>query len=427
MRMQFSFPVFLGGFISCFSLFAAPTTLEESFRAATTKNESLLQSDEQFAQAEEQVSRLRGGILPNLSFNLNHMLQDAPADPVAAQFSPSNQTTMSLSVSQPLFRGLREWNGLGQMKHLRSAQAAQREDSYARLYRQLAQTYLQILSFEQDLKNLKDQADVYDSRVKDISGRTERGESNQSDLVTAQATQMALLAEIRLVEGQRQSAREAFQFLTGLDATSELVDPKLITTDKVEPVEKYLERIEQRPDIKSASERAAAADKSVSVALGAHFPTADLVGNYYLKRPGFLSDINWDVGLRLTVPLFEGGSTQAGYREAVSKRKEADLELAKMRRAARQEIRSLHSQLLSRLDQLNHLRRAADLSRKNTVLLQRDFRRGLARNIDVQLALTEFRVSQRTFDQAHFHAQLEMLQLQTASALAPIMKKESAS
>jgi outer membrane protein len=68
---------------------------------------------------------------------------------------------------------------------------------------------------------------------------------------------------------------------------------------------------------------------------------------------------------------------------------------------------------------MKNLKKSAELSRKNTTLLARDYKRGLARNIDVQLALTEFRISQRSFDQAHFAAQLDMYQLRAAIGRLP--------
>lgn len=399
---------------------AAPVSLDDSYRSAIEKSEVVKQGVEQLSQTDARIDQMWGGVYPNVGFNVFHQIQPLPSDPIAAQFSPQHQTTVSFSATQPLFRGLREWNAIKGQTYLRHAQEANQDLLLNRLYQDVATTYLQILGFEQDLKNLREQQSLYEKRVKELEGRAVRGESNQTDVVSAQATEAALTAEVRLTEGQLDTARETFAYLTGLPRESELVDPQVIRTptstqiEKVEPVEKFLEKSDRRPDIRAAIARLEAAEKGVSVAWGGHYPSIDAVGNYYITRPGFLKDLKWDVGVRLTLPLFEGGATQAKVAEAVSRRKEAELDLARLRRSAHQDIRTIHRRLLARLDQLASLGKSATLSEKNSTLIQRDFRRGLSRNIDVQLALTEHRVAQRSFDQAHFAVQLDVYQLRAA-------------
>lgn len=402
----------------CSTGFGAKVTLNQSFQAALSRNEVVLQGQEQVNQANDRVSQGVGAVLPEISLNLLQQMQPEPDDAIARQFSPGQQTTINFMVVQPLFRGLREFNGLSQLKRMRNAQEATQEQRVNTLYQDTANTYLQVLSLEQDLKNLKEQNTLYEKRVSELGSRAKRGESNQTDVITAESTQASLIAETELVQGNLEVARDNFFFLTGLPRESEFTDPQL-NAEKVEAVEKYLDRLEKRADVRANIERYEAADKGVSMAWGTHLPRADVVGNYYLKRPGFLADLKWDVGFKVTVPLFEGGATQAKVREAVSIRKEAELELAKGRRAAQQEVRSIHKRLLARLNQIKSLKRSAELSQKSSTLLQRDYRRGLARNIDIQLALTEYRITQRNLDQAYYTAQSDFLQLQVASGLAP--------
>lgn len=394
-------------------------SLSDAFRASLAKNEVVQQGLEQINQLEARADQVQGGMYPHIGVNVIQLMQPSSSDALARSFSPPQQTTMSVSVAQPLFRGLRDFKEVSQLEHLKDAQKATQEAILSRLYQDVAASYLQILSLEQDLKNLQEQADLYQKRITELGARAQRGESNQTDVVSAEATRASLAAEIRLIEGQREAARETFHFLTGVSRDALVMDPKLVSKNAKEPLEKYLERVEKRPDVRAAIERVEASRDGVSAARGWHWPTLDLVGNYYVVRPSFLAELNWDVSLRLTLPIFEGGVTDAKVEEALSKQKETELELERTRRAARQEIRSLYEKLRARVDHVAHLENSADLSRKNTVLIQRDYRRGLARNIDVQLALTEHRIAQRSFDQAHFAAQLEMIQLQAAVSQLP--------
>src|SRR5207237_4139513 len=129
-----------------------------------------------------------------------------------------------------------------------------------------------------------------------------------------------------------------------------------------------------------------------------------------------LNEIHWDVQLKLVFPLFEGGATQSKVREAASRRMDAELELHRLRRQATQEIRALHTSLRTRIEQLDVLGRSVEIAHRNAETLERDYRRGLARNIDVQIALADFRVARRAMDQAHFGSQVDWIRLQAAAS-----------
>lgn len=409
-------------FLSClFSFAGEAVTFTESFRAAIGKNEAVKQAQFRINQVQEQANTLRGGVFPQLSVTAMHSIQPEPADPTARQFSPAHQTTVSAGVKQQIFQGLREFTVLRQKRFLKAAEVAGEHGVYSTLYQEVAASYLNVLTHEQDLKNLGEQSDLYTARVGELRARMRRGESAESEVVSAQATQASLMAEIRLVEGQRDEARESFHFLTGLDKKIALEDPAFLSKGKKSllPLETYLHRIEERPDVKVALEQFHAAEEGVSLARGAHWPSVEAYGNYYFMRPGFLADLKWDVGVRLTLPIFEGGSTQARVREAISVRGAQELELQRLRRNATREIRSLYERVGARLAHMEGLKTSVDLSNKNVSLLQRDYRRGLARNIDIQLALSELRNAKRGFDKARFAGQIEFCQLQAAAASIP--------
>lgn len=355
------------------------------------------------------------------------MRQPRLSDPVAAGFFPEEQMTTNLTLTQPIFRGLREFSALDRQKDLRTAQKQTHLVQMMDLYQQTAQSYLAVLALEQDLRNLQAQQKIYKDRVRDLQGRARRGQSSSAEALQAQSTAAALDAEYQLQSSRLRSARENFVLLTGLPAGTKLTDlPENEINGKVNPLEDYLSRIENRPDLKASKSVAEAADEDVSIAKGAHWPTVDLTGNYYFTRPeGFSEDLDWDIQIRATLPLFEGGVAQSKVRMAVLQRSEKDLAMTQARRKAEAEIRSLHDALRTRVDQLKALKLASDLAEKNYKLLQRDSRRGLARSLDVQLGLTEYRLAKRNYDQARYQARLDHIRLDLASAQIPaVLNKE---
>jgi outer membrane protein len=418
------FLVLLSPSISPSLSLAAPVTLGQAFSSALEKSETVRQSGEQLTQAEERVKRIRGGLFPEISFNANHTLQHEPDNALARQFSPKEQTTANFTLLQPIFRGLREFAGLRQQKALVTAQEASRKQATQTLYSEVATAHLQILSHEQDLRNLEEQLEIYGRRTKAIQGRARRGESSTTELLSSQSTYSSLQAEARLVQGQLRVARENFRSLTGLPHDSQLADPGLVPKEPnkralLAKLPDYLSRIEERPDVQAARAQSEAGGEGVAVARGAHLPTIDALANYYVKRPSFYDDIKWDVQLRLSFPLFAGGATQAQVNEASARDRELELTLARARRLAADEIRAIHETLEARLDQLSFLQKSAELAERNVNTSEREFSRGLVRSIDVQQALAEYRVLRRSLDQARFAAQLERIRLDIAAGYHP--------
>lgn len=401
--------------------------LDQAVQSTLEKNELVGQSRSQVKQAEEAVDQIRGNILPNLSLNATYLRQPRLSDPVAAGFFPEEQTTTNLTLTQPIFRGLREFSALDRQKDLRTAQKQTHLVQMMDLYQQTAQSYLDVLALEQDIRNLEAQQKIYKERVRDLQGRARRGQSSSAEALQAQSTAAALDAEYQIQSSRLRSTRENFALLTGLPASTKLTDlPENEINGKIKPLEEYLSRLEDRPDLKASKSMTAAADEEVSIAKGAHWPTVDLTGNYYFTRPeGFSEDLDWDIQIRATLPLFEGGVTQSTVRMAVLQRSEKDLAMTQTRRKAEAEIRSLHDALRTRVDQLKALKLASDLAEKNYQLLQRDSRRGLARSLDVQLGLTEYRLAKRNYDQARYQARLDHIRLDLASAQIPaVLNKE---
>src|SRR5262249_28215836 len=97
--------LFLSGFLLAAGspLRAAVATLDDAYRSALGRDEGVRQAEQSVLRADEHVGQLRGGILPSIALNAMHNIQQEPADPIARQFSPQQQTTINLSFTQPLF------------------------------------------------------------------------------------------------------------------------------------------------------------------------------------------------------------------------------------------------------------------------------------------------------------------------------------
>ena len=139
----------------------------------------------------------------------------------------------------------------------------------------------------------------------------------------------------------------------------------------------------------------------------------------FRSSEGSLENVDWDVQLALTIPLYAGGSLQSRVREAVSQSTQAELGASQARRQAEQEIRSVYQSVTFDRSRLEALEKATEAARKNYEVQRHDYRLGLVTNLDVLQAMTVFQENQRALDRARYTAKLDYLLLEAAAVRRP--------
>jgi outer membrane protein len=392
-------------------------TLDEYYAAALNRSEVVANQVELIRQAEERYTQARAGLLPSLDGVAAYMRQERVPSSSSGSLAP-NQSSARLTVTQPIFRGFREFAGLRQTQALIGAQNQDYLNARLQLFKDVTQNFYDILSLEQELKNVDEQISLNLKRESELRGRVRIGRSRITEVLAVETSISTLRAEAEELRGRLRASREAFAFLSGLLADVPLRDTETVP-ETVEPLADYLAQLGRRPDLKASQQRLAAADENVAVAKGERLPTVDLTGNYYLDRSGILEDVNWDVQIALTVPLYRGGAIQSRVREAASQRTQAELSQSQLNRVAEQEIRTAYETLTFNRAQLEALERATEAARRNYEAQSRDYRLGLVTNLDVLQALTVFYDNQRALDRARFAIKLSYLRLQAAAVRRP--------
>lgn len=398
---------------------AEPLTLDQYYAAALNRSEVVANQVELIRQAEERYIQARASMLPSLDGVAGYLRQERVPSSSSGALSPT-QSSARLTVTQPIFRGFREFAALRQTEALIGAQNQDYLSARVQLFKDVTQNFYDVLSLEQELKNVDEQISVNLKRESELRGRVRIGRSRITEVLAVQTSISTLRAEAELLRGRLRASREAFAFLSGLGADTPLRDTESVP-DTIEPLGEYLAQLERRPDLRASQRRLAAADENIAVAKGERLPTVDLTGNYYLDRSGTLEDVNWDVQLALTMPLYRGGALQSRVREAASQRNQAELSLSQVNRVAGQEIRTAHENVTFNRLQLEAIERATEAAQRNYDAQSRDYRLGLVTNLDVLQALTVFYDNQRALDRARFAIKLSYLRLEAAAVRRPIL------
>ncbi len=390
-------------------------TLEDAYQLALKRSEDVQIQEEQINQAEEKLSQAKGGLFPTINAVGTFLKQDHSA---SFATSPTTQNTMKLNLTQPLFKGLRDFALIRQQgKNLDSVEL-NRDQAKTQLFSDVSQAYYQLLTLLEDLKILSQQKQVNEKRLSELKDFRKIGRSRETDVLALDANIAAQEANIEAVRVQLESAWGAFSFLTGLDNRPELNDREEIPSKLIELSEFQL-NVKNRPDLKALESTVLSLDDGISVARGGHFPTVDFLGNYYFDRPGVLAPVKWDIQLAVVFPIFQGGVVQSQVRQASSLHQQAEIQFEKLKRQAVQQISMLYQQIQIEVSQEQKQKLASDLAQKNYQAELKDSRLGLVTNLDVLLALSNAQDSLRLLNRIHYQIKIDYLKLLAYTAERP--------
>lgn len=395
---------------------AQALTLNDYFAAALRRSEVIATQSELIRQAEERYRQATGALLPTIDGVGSYTWLDSGARDTTTY--PTRQPLARVALTQPLFRGFREFAAIRQNEALLGAQSEDSRNARVQLFKDVTQNFYDVVALEQDLANLDEQVRQNLQREEELQARIRIGRSRVGEVLTVQTRISTLRAEIEQLRAQLSVARDIFAFLSGLPSTTSLHDTEALPTD-IDSLDQYLARLPMRPDIRATQQRQTAAQENVTVARGAHLPSLDLNANRYLERVGSLENVDWDVQVALTIPIYAGGSVESRVREALSQNAQAELASSRAQRLADQEIRSYYQTVLLDRRQLRALETATEAAKKNYEVQQRDYRLGLVTNLDVLQALTSYQENLRALDRARYTAKHNYLKLEAATVRRP--------
>ncbi len=413
----------------------APKSLRDAYLASIHRSETVGIQEELLVQAHEGNTQAIGAIMPSLSTSFTFLEQETPASVTGRSIFPASQSTGKVMLTQPLFRGLRDFAALRQKKFLVSAQGGAYLNAAKQLFYDLSTAYFNVMVYTRDEQNYRIQIELNQKRLAELENFFKIGRSQLTDVLTYKANITSLEAQLETTRGQLEIAREVLAYLTGWDRNTAIRDTEKLffsseigngnedsskgLLDAPGEVNRYLEKVDQRPDVRSALENVKANEEGIPIALGAHLPSVDLIGDYYFFRPGAISDVKWDVQLAVSFPLFQGGVIQSQVRQAHSVSRQYSLLLSQTRRLAEQEIRTYYDAVEADRKQVLKLSELVEVSKKNYETELDYYRRGLVTNLDVFQAMTTYQDAVRQLDHVRIQYYSDGVKLLASSGLRP--------
>lgn len=391
-------------------------TLSEAYKAAEKNLESIKRADSQKEQAEFRKKQAIGALTPTLSgFGSYTEIDPLPASGSTAAFTRINQYSYGLRLQQPLLRG-GSLSAYNQAREEGLLSVLNKDSSQVQVYQLTIGAFYNLYLARRDITNVTELVKFSQTRVNELKERTQLGRSRQGELVQAEAQLFNVQSEFEAAQATLGAAEYQFEFITGIKSEELIVDT---TLPALEAMNTYLSKVSSRPDVKAQNQRVVVAESQVDVAKGGHAPNLDFTSNYYFLRTGILADSRWDVGLQLSVPLWQGKVIDNGVKIAVENKKQEQLNSNELERSAKRDIQTLYQQYQRNLEQLNRLELAVKKSKQSYDLNQKDYKYGQATNLEVLEALNVYISSKRNFDRAFVTAFMSYKNLEAASGVLP--------
>jgi len=256
------------------------------------------------------------GFLPRITGTLH----GAPAD-AAQSFSTSttNNYLGGVAVQQYLFdfgkvRGLIE-----QRDEEAHAASFQSQLTELELVFEAAQRYFALLAAQQKVKVYQKAIEQRSEQLHAAQVKASANLTPQIDVLTAQAGLTRAQTDLLEVSDQQAIARVALNNTIALDRTAP--DYELADVLTYQPVSGNLESffasaIAQRPDLRVLEAEARAAGAQIKQARSDYFPSAGATAGYSTIGTGSPAANNFNAGIVITWPIFNGFATEHQVQEA---------------------------------------------------------------------------------------------------------------
>ena len=269
------------------------------------------------------------------------------------------------------------------------------------------------------------------------SKRLEVGLAPITDVHEARATYDSARANTILRRNEVEDAYQALAEITGqpvrdLQGLPEDFQPVLPASEGVD--EWVQMAIDNNPALQAKAYQLQSAEADIQTARSGHWPTIYLGGNYGdTNTDGSTTDNIEDItrnfesnsqsrsiGVTLNVPIFSGGATQSGVRQAIALRDVTQDELVQQRRALERNTRNAYQALVAGISEIEARRLALFSARSALDASQVGLEVGTRTVLDVLTNQQNLFTAQQALAQARYNYLQNLLLLQQAAGTLDI-------
>ena len=373
-------------------------SLEASFSSALATNVTEKVNDSRIQQRVEQKKQEQSAYLPSIGLKGTYNKQD----------KIDSTRTVGLNLSQSLYNGGRDSLAIESANtNIEIARNQRQIDRKALLLDVIEAYYTYYLNLN-DMSNLELLKKQSKERSDEIRKRVQIGRSRRGEQLQAEAQLASVEAQAFNGSGLLHESESIFYLITGLPKE----DKPEVQTDagmnlQAKSLDEYIAVALNQEDVKNRRLALEQIEREIKVSKSHYLPSLDLTSNYYFDRDGGSAaqrNSDWDIGLQLVFPLYEGGFSQANYRENIERKTTATYELTDYEKALKIEVTKRYETFRRYNDQIKAFDLALDKGKRSYDEAVKDYRLGLVSNLDVLSALNVYLDNKRNAEKTRIQA-----------------------
>jgi len=297
--------------------------------------------------------------------------------------------TFTLSFLQPIFHW-DHWVMLDQADNLIAESEAEYQSALQGLMVRVTEAYFDVLSAEDNLAFTKAELKAIERQLEQAKQRFDVGLIAMTAVYEAQAEYDRAVASQIDADNLLYDSQEALREIIG---DSEINLNRLTQTIHLtHPVPNDIVKWNEMAKtnnlrIIAALNKAEASRKNISVQQAGHFPTLDIVANYFVEDNnnssfGLRGDTQ-SVGLQLNIPLFQGGAVNSLERQAEYDFQVARQNLLAVQRQVQRQLRNAYRDVMSSLSRVQALKATVASAKSALDASEAGFEVGTRTMIDV--------------------------------------------
>jgi outer membrane protein len=358
---------------------AQPLTYDECVSIALANSPAHKMQAEKYRQAQLSMLSAVGSFLPTVTLNHSRYYGEDFTNTL------DNTWQSSFEGYAPLFTGFSRVTGFMKTASLAVKEEYALKAAEKQVKEDAADAFFKLAAAQAELLNSQEALNLMQDREKELTQREALGKSRTSELYSVQSSAAVYAAQLESAKSSGDKAADALASLLGTGSAA-IVQPLETADETVQQDANALAACQ--PSVKSAAAEAEAMGRNVLYQESSFLPEVGLMASKALGGSPYRGD---DLTFYVTASwrVFDGGQRVLGTIAAFS-------EEERLRQKARQVLLDAVLDVKSKLrdyeaskKRVESLKTAYEKSSKSFKLMQKDYRYGMATNIEVIQAMTE--------------------------------------
>jgi outer membrane protein len=390
-------------------------TLEDAYRMSVGKHEVVKIAGEALFQAKANLGKATSLLLPTITAEGNFRKYNELKRASGFLIQPDDSINFDLRLSQPIYNGGRDWSVRRQAKMTVEEKRLGFEATREVVLLETTRAYFGVLKAEKGLEIKEAALRRAKEWGKAASSRFRVGEVTKSVVLRAEAEIAGAEAERTEAARGLIDAKDVLKRLVGIKDDIKVVEPPMKSAH-TEGIEDLINiAFGARRDYKQSTIGQKVALEGIRYAKGNFLPSLKLEGVYSWRDQDptttfFQEETIYGV-LVLTYPLFEGGLRKAELTEARSRLREAELRRIGLKWDIEIEVRSAFNNMETLNAVIKSYGKQVAFAEENYIMVFKQFKYGLAINVDVIDADTTLISAQSGLMNAKYDLQVAIMEL----------------